>query len=250
MTAPTTDASYEARFYANNGWTVLARTIFTVRGAEPSPPPPPAPPPPPPTPAPAPSIAVNGSSDAVVSQGEIMEVAVAGGPGSRTDWVGLAAAGAPDTTFISWAYLDGLQTPPDVGMASASIKMTAPTTDASYEARFYANNGWTVLARTIFTVRGAEPSPPPPPVQPVITVTPNTPVVPDTTPLGSVVATYSVVMSDGTPFTGTVRFGAPYYDAGGIFALSRNTIIVNPDGPGVGPNITTVTDHITLEAIP
>jgi hypothetical protein len=57
-------------------------------------------------------------------------------------------------------------------------------------------------------------------------------------------------MSDGTPFTGTVRFGAPYYDAGEIFALSSDTIIVNPDGPGVGPNITTVTDHITLEAIP
>jgi hypothetical protein len=84
----------------------------------------------------------------------------------------------------------------------------------------------------------------------VITVMPNTPVVPDTAPLGTVVATYDVAMSDGSPFTGTVRFGAPFYDAGGIFALSGNNIIINPAGPGVGPLMTSITDHITLEAIP
>jgi hypothetical protein len=84
----------------------------------------------------------------------------------------------------------------------------------------------------------------------VITVTPSTPTVPDTTPLGAVVAAFSVVMSDGSPFTGTVGFGAPYYDAGGIFALAGRNIIVNPSGPGVGPNMTTITDHITLVAIP
>jgi hypothetical protein len=55
-------------------------------------------------------------------------------------------------------------------------------------------------------------------------------------------------MSDGSPFTGTVGFGAPNYDAGGIFAISGNNIIVNPTGPGVGPNTTTLTDQITLEA--
>ena len=83
----------------------------------------------------------------------------------------------------------------------------------------------------------------------MITVTPNTPVVADTTPPGTVIATYDVAMSDGSPFTGIVRFGAPFYDAGGIFALSGKNIIVNPAGPGIGPNISTVTDHITLEAI-
>jgi hypothetical protein len=57
-------------------------------------------------------------------------------------------------------------------------------------------------------------------------------------------------MSDGSPFTGSVGFGNPYYDAGGIFAISGSNIIVNPSGPGVGPNMTTITDHITLLAIP
>jgi hypothetical protein len=44
---------------------------------------------------------------------------------------------------------------------------------------------------------------------PTITAAPNAPEVPDTTPLGAVVATYSVVMSDGSPLTGTVRLARP-----------------------------------------
>jgi len=88
------------------------------------------------------------------------------------------------------------------------------------------------------------------PPQPVIMVTPNAPRVRDTAPLGSVVASYSVRMSDGSPFTGTVRFGPPHYDNKGVFALSGNDIVVNPNGPGIGPNKTTITDHITLETVP
>jgi len=206
---------------------------------------------------------VNGSSNAVVMEGANLAVALANGPGNPTDWVGLAAAGTADyTSLISWVYLSGSQTAPNTGVTSATIMMSAPMVDGSYEARFYLNNYWTVLTRTTFIVGGtvppppSAPPPPPPPgpppaaAQPTITVTPNTPEVPDTTPLGAIVATYSVAMSDGSPFTGNVRFGAPFYDSGGIFALSGNNIIVNPGGPGVGPNISTVTDHITLEAIP
>ena len=100
-------------------------------------------------------------------------------------------------------------------------------------------------------VRVAAPPPVPAgPLRPVIEVRPNTPKVPDTAPGGSVVASYSVRMSDNSRFTGTVRFGPPYYDNGGRFALVDGNIIVNPGGPGIGPNMTTVTDHITLEAIP
>ena len=84
----------------------------------------------------------------------------------------------------------------------------------------------------------------------MITVTPNAPSVPDTTPRGAIVATYSVRMSDNSPFTGTVRFGPPYYDDNGRFALTDNNIITNPNGPGIGPNKGTITDHITLEAFP
>ncbi len=84
----------------------------------------------------------------------------------------------------------------------------------------------------------------------MIEVRPNTPNVPDNAPGGTVVARYSVRMSDNSRFTGTVRFGPPYYDNNGRFALSDNNIIINPNGPGIGPNKATITDHITLEAIP
>ena len=82
----------------------------------------------------------------------------------------------------------------------------------------------------------------------MIEIRPNTPKVPDTAPGGTVVASYSVRMSDNSPFTGTLRFGPPYYDNDGRFALLDNKIIVNPKGPGIGPNKATITDHITLEA--
>ena len=108
----------------------------------------------------------------------------------------------------------------------------------------------------------ARASPPPPvrvavpatlpagPVRPVIEVRPKTPRLPDTAPGGTVIANYSVRMSDNSLFAGTVRFGPPYYDGNGKFALDGNRIIVNPAGPGIGPNKATVTNHITLEAVP
>ena len=120
MTAPISDASYEARFYANNGYTVLARTAFTFGGNAPSPPPP--------------SITVDGSANAIVGKGAVLTVNVANGPGNRTDWVGLAAAGTPDTAVIAWRYLSGSQMVPNAGMTAATVLMTAPTNDASYEA--------------------------------------------------------------------------------------------------------------------
>jgi hypothetical protein len=195
-------------------------------------------------------------------------VNVANGPGNPTDWVALAAAGTPDTAFIAWRFLNGTQTPPTVGVTSATVMMTAPSSDGPYEARFYPNNTWTVTARTSFTVLGVTPPPPAPPPAPppppppapppspapaaVITVTPNTPQVPDTTSVGAVVASYKVTMSDGSPFIGTIGFGPPNFDAGGIFALTGSptsgNVIVNQNGPGVGPNLSTITDQITLIA--
>ena len=120
-------------------------------------------PPPPPPPPPAPSIKVNGSNNPVVTEGAALSVAVANGPGNPTDWVGLAAADTPDTAYIAWAYLSGSHMVPNVGITSATVMMTAPSIDASYEARFYLNDGFMVLARTTFTVQGIAPPAPPPP---------------------------------------------------------------------------------------
>jgi hypothetical protein len=64
------------------------------------------------------------------------------------------------------------------------------------------------------------------------------------------VASYSVAMSDGSPFTGTVRFAAPNFDANRIFAISGDKLIVNPNGPGLSRHATTSTYRITLETVP
>ena len=136
-----------------------------------------------------------------------------------------------------------------------------PTTPATRQAPRRASTAPAAPPNSSSPNRGRGGAPPavpvaaPPPVpagppRPVIEVTPNTPRVPDSAPGGTVVARYSVKMSDNSPFTGTVRFGPPYYDNNGKFALRDNNIIINPDGPGIGPNRTTVTDSITLEAIP
>lgn len=85
---------------------------------------------------------------------------------------------------------------------------------------------------------------------PVITVTPSAPRIAPAAPLGSTVATYAVTMDDGSPFVGTIGFGLPNMDAGGIFALTgqptSGKIIVKSNGPGVGTAM--VTDRITLLA--
>ncbi len=61
---------------------------------------------------------------------------------------------------------------------------------------------------------------------PLITFTPADPDIPDTTPVGTVVATFLVSMTDGSTFLGTVAFGFPNFDAGGLFIIT---------GPASGP---------------
>jgi hypothetical protein len=79
------------------------------------------------------------------------------------------------------------------------------------------------------------PAPPlPPPPTPIISFNPPNPAIPAMTPKGAVVAGIVVAMSDGSPFTGTLGFGPPNYDAGGIFAISGSNLIINPSGPGIG----------------
>jgi hypothetical protein len=68
-----------------------------------------------------------------------------------------------------------------------------------------------------------------------IALNPPSPTIPSTTPLGAVVATVTVTWSNGAPFTGTLSFGPPNSNGGGVYALSGNNLIVSPSGPGVGP---------------
>ncbi len=51
--------------------------------------------------------------------------------------------------------------------------------------------------------------------------------VSDATPVGSAVTTFTVANPDGTPYAGQIGFVAPNFDAGGLFALRGNTLVVN-----------------------
>jgi hypothetical protein len=91
--------------------------------------------------------------------------------------------------------------------------------------------------------------PGPPPPAPIISFNPPNPAIPATTPKGAVVAGIVVAMSDSSPFTGTLGFGPPNYDAGGIFAISGSNLIINPSGPGVGSDGGTI-QNCTIVASP
>jgi hypothetical protein len=81
----------------------------------------------------------------------------------------------------------------------------------------------------------------------VLTFNPPNPTITNSTPLGATVATINASWSDDGPFTGTLSFGPPYSNDQGIFAISGNSLIVNPQGPGVSGDANT-TQYVTIIA--
>lgn len=76
--------------------------------------------------------------------------------------------------------------------------------------------------------------PPPPPVPIAINFNPAAPSIPDDTPVGSVIATIAVTMSDRSVFAGTLGFGSPYSNGGGVCAIQGTTVLLaaaTPTGP-------------------
>ena len=162
-----------------------------------------------------PSITVNGSSNAVVAPGAKITVTVANGPGNPLDWVAIYPAGDTNNhDHLSWVYLNGTQTAPSTGVKSATVTMTAPNTNGSYEARFLAANTYTILASVTFSVQGAA-------IPIGITFSPANPTMPDNAPAGAVIATANVTMSDGSQFNGTLTSS----DTSGFFAISGLSIV-------------------------
>ena len=66
---------------------------------------------------------------------------------SPTDWIGLFAQGAADTSYVTWMYVSCSQTP-GAARASGSCPFVIPAALAhgTYELRLMANNGFTRLA--------------------------------------------------------------------------------------------------------
>jgi hypothetical protein len=81
----------------------------------------------------------------------------------------------------------------------------------------------------------------------VISLNPPSPSILSDAPPGTVVATITVAGSDGTPFTGTLGFAPPYSNDGGIFAISGDKLIINPEGPGAFA-LSGTTRNVTITA--
>ncbi|HEX6161865.1 MAG TPA: S8 family serine peptidase [Vicinamibacterales bacterium] len=101
------------------------------------------------------SLTVNTPS---VNPGGTISVTVADGPRGTTDWVGLYAAGAPDSSFVQWNFLNGLKSAPATGIGAATLQFAAPATAGTYEARFFANNTYQRLATSAAISVAGQPS--------------------------------------------------------------------------------------------
>jgi hypothetical protein len=67
---------------------------------------------------------------------------------------------------------------------------------------------------------------------------PPSPTIADSAPSATTVATYTATFPNGAPYTGPVAFVAPEFDAGGLFALRGNAVVVNAPLVGKGPTLT------------
>ena len=68
--------------------------------------------------APSPSISVTPTS---VPLSGTVTVTIANGPGNVMDWVALYPAGAPDSGYTDWRFLNGQKTAPATGLTAATL---------------------------------------------------------------------------------------------------------------------------------
>ena len=120
---PQTAGQYEFRFFANGGYTLLATSPVVTT---------------------LPPVLTLSTTSA--TPGASVQVSLADGPAYRGDWVALAKVGNAATLYLDWKYLNGTRTMPATGVPSAELTFTMPLTPDLYEFRFFANNGYTLLA--------------------------------------------------------------------------------------------------------
>jgi hypothetical protein len=92
-----------------------------------------------------PSVA---ASPATVAPGATITGTVTGGPGNALDWVGLyCPATLADGAYVTWRYLNNLQSPPASSLVNATVTFPAPNNPgATCNLRLFSNDGFTKLA--------------------------------------------------------------------------------------------------------
>jgi hypothetical protein len=88
-----------------------------------------------------------------VVAGSSVSVALAGGSGGVTDWVGIAPVGSSAGTYLDWNYLNSLKSAPVSGVSGATVTLVAPSAAGQYVYRYFRNNSLVVSAESVaFTV--------------------------------------------------------------------------------------------------
>ncbi len=90
--------------------------------------------------------AVVTASATSITLGSAVTATYAGLDGTPTDWIALAVAGSPDTSFESFAYANGT--------GSGSVSLT-PAMNGSYVLRAYNNNSYVKVAESAVITVGA-----------------------------------------------------------------------------------------------
>jgi subtilisin family serine protease len=85
---------------------------------------------------PPPTLTVNATSVAPSSR---VTATLANGLGGSTDWLALAAVGAPNNSYISFVYVG-------TGVTNRTWTVTMPSAGGQYEFRLFLNNGYTRAA--------------------------------------------------------------------------------------------------------
>jgi hypothetical protein len=81
-----------------------------------------------------------------------------------------------------------------------------------------------------------------------LSLNPPNPSISASAPASTVVTTITVAWSNGNPFTGLLGFASPYSNDRGTFAISGNNLIIDPAGPGVPADSSTI-QNVTITAI-
>jgi hypothetical protein len=123
---PSVAGTYEVRWWANNDLQLIAKSDpITVTSAS--------------------TVTVTPSR---VGGGGTVTTTFADGPGNQGDWWGVYLVGAPDTAYLSWGYLNGLQTMPGTGLTGATLPIVMPSVAGTYEVRWWANNDLVLIAKS------------------------------------------------------------------------------------------------------
>jgi len=162
--------------------------------------------------APPPSITVDATSGA---GGTPATMTLTGGFGGAGDWLALAAASAPITSYLQYVYVGA-------GVTTRTWTVTLPSAGGTYEFRLFLNNTYTRLATS-----------------PAITVTPApnpVPIATSVTPVRGIVGVPLTITVNGSGFaaSSTVRWNNLDRPTTFVSATQLRASISAPDVAAIG----------------